>query len=315
MTQTINRHEARPAAAPGAFRPLPMPAGMLRRTEYFEVDSVKTGARYAIWVTLPHDYDKDDKRSFPAIYMPDGNGMALVAAAASGGNAAELIMPLESTIQVCVGYADDDIALSLAVRARDLLPPKEYLIPGTLEGLRDIGDDGWISRDMARLYADNLENPAGDRFLAFISEELHPFVAKSWRVDADRLGLFGHSYGGLFAAYAALQPSTIFRYFGASSPGIVAEHSVIFQLYHDAAAAGGVSPRALHMTVASLELTVPGLYQSMVGGGTVEFMRAAGTTPLNGLTFTSAILKDETHISVITPAFYSYLRTFFRPRG
>jgi hypothetical protein len=44
-------------------------------------------------------------------------------------------------------------------------------------------------------------------------------------------------------------------------------------------------------------------------------MRVVGMTPLKGLNFTSAILKDETHISVITPAFYSYLRTFFRPKG
>jgi predicted alpha/beta superfamily hydrolase len=313
VTLTTKHQEHRPA--PGTFQPLPMPPEMLRRTQYFEVDSVKTGARYAIWVTLPHDYDKDPKRSFPTIYMPDGNGMALVAAAASGGNASELIMPLQSTIQVCVGYAGEDVAMSLAVRARDLLPPKEYLAPGLLEGLRGIGDDGWIPKAMAQLYADNLENPAGDRFLAFISEELHPFVAKRWRVDAGELGLFGHSYGGLFAAYAALQPRTIFRYFGASSPGIAIEHSVIYKFYRDAVAAGGISPRELHMTVASLELTVPGLYQGMVGGGTVEFMRVVGMTPLKGLNFTSAILKDETHISVITPAFYSYLRTFFRPKG
>lgn len=305
-----------PTVAAGTFRPMPIPGeAMFRRTRYFEVDSDRAGARYAVWITTPPEYDNDSGRSFPTIYMPDGNGMVLLSASVSSMNAGELIDPLEPTIQVCVGYTGDDVPRSLAVRARDLLPPHEYLLPGTAEGLRNMPPGQLISQADAALYADYLENPAGDRFLAFLAEELHPFVRENYRVDADDLGLFGHSYGGLFATFAALQPSTIFRNFGAGSPGLLAEHSVIFRMYRDALASGGLSPRRLHMTLATRELTDPSLYQGMVGAGTVEFMRMAGSSAIEGLTFTSRLFEDETHMSVLMPTFYSFLRAFYRRRA
>ncbi|WP_077035780.1 alpha/beta hydrolase [Pelomonas sp. KK5] len=283
---------------------------MFPRTHYFEVDSVLAGARYAVWVTLPIGYEHEPERRFATIYSPDGNRNVAFAAGLSDLSAWDLMDRFEPTIQVCVGYTDEDAGRALAVRARDLLPPREELPKGMIEKMRESTDTGPVlDREGIELYIHNLQNPAGDRFLAFLCEELHPFIATNYRVAPDSLGLFGHSYGGLFAAYAALQPSTPFRNFCASSPGILIEHSVIFKLYAEALERGGLpSSRHMHMTAASRELTDPGLYLSMVGGGTVEFLRLAGMRPMTGLSVSSRLFEDETHITVKPTAMHSFLR-------
>lgn len=304
------------AASPGRLSARPLPAAsMFPRTRYYEIDSGKAGARYAVWVTTPTSYDHEPDRRFPAIYSPDGNRNTALAAGLCDLNEWDFMDPFQPTIQICVGYTDEDAGRALAVRARDLLPPKEALPSGMVENMRNSIDNGLLDPAGIELYIHNLENPGGDRFLAFLTEELHPFLCRTYRIETDSIGLFGHSYGGLFATYAALQDATIFRNFGASSPGILVDRSVTFDLYADAVAKGGLSDRNLHMTVAAREITDPGIYQPMVAGGTVEFMRLAGTTPLKGLTFSSRLFEDETHITVKPAAMHSFLRAFYLRRS
>ena len=76
--------------------------------------------------------------------------------------------------------------------------------------------------------------------------------------------------------------------------------------------AGGLSERNLHLTVGTRELTVPGLYQYMVGGGSVEFIRTAGTTPVKGFTFSSKLMEDESHMTLAHPAAFEFMRQFYR---
>ena len=297
------------------FESKALPGGsMFPRTRYFEIDSIQAGARYAVWITTPISYENDTARSFPAIFSPDANRNVGYAAGLCDLSEWDLMDPFEPTIQVCVGYTDDDAGRALAVRARDLLPPNEALPTGLIDKMRQHGESAVLDRAGIDLYIHNLENPAGDRFLAFLTEELYPFVARNYRIEPDRVGLFGHSYGGLFATYAALQASTVFRNFCASSPGILVDKSVIFEIYADANAAGGLSERNLHMTLATRELTDPGMYQPVVGGGSVEFMRLVGGSPLKGLNFSSRLFEQETHITVKPAALHSFLRSYYMKR-
>ncbi|MDT9601016.1 alpha/beta hydrolase [Sphingosinicella rhizophila] len=308
---------ARTAAKPaGQFEALPIPhATMFERTRYFEIDSVKAGARYGIWVTVPTAYESQSTHLFPAIYMPDGNSMALLSSMIGNAGMYDPINPVQSSIQIAIGYTGSDRKRSLAVRARDLLPPKEAMPEGMVEGMRDADYGDMLDREGVQLYIQNLLNPAGDRFLAFLTEELHPFIARNYRIQPDTVGLFGHSYGGLFTAYAALQKSTIFKNFGASSPGILAGKSVVFKLYADALESGGLSERNLHLMVGTREITAPTLYQWMVGEGSVEFIKKAGTTPIKGVNFSSHLIDEESHVSLVMPAVFSFLRAFYAAKA
>jgi predicted alpha/beta superfamily hydrolase len=293
--------------------PLPLPHGsMFPRTRYFEIDSSKAGVRYAVWITTPKTYDQNPDQCFPAIYMPDGNWNASFSAELCDLYEWDLIDAFQPTIQICVGYTGDEIDLAISVRPRDLLPPDEPYPPETEEGVMADIEAGLLDQRSADLYVHHLKNPAADRFLAFLTEELHPLVAAHYRIQPDTLGLFGHSYGGLFAAYAALQKTSIFRNICASSPGILPQQSAVFKRYADALAEDGIDARNLHMTLGTREISVPGIYPALVGRGTVEFIALAGAQPLGGLNFTSQFFEGESHMTIKAPAMHSFLRTFYR---
>lgn len=281
-------------------------ASVLPSTRYFEFDSAAVGARFGIWITLPPRYGSEDL-AYPVVYQPDGNKAAPTTVNALLRD--DPINPIEPFIQVCVGYAGADAARMLAVRARDLLPPGEPLPPGIDESVIDsLSGSGLLSVADATMYLGHLRDPHGDRFLAFLVEELHPAVRGHFRVDDGRTGLHGFSYGGLFAAYAALSTDH-FRYVGAGSPGIVAGTSRVLDLY-DAAVADPSRPTAqhLHVTVCERELTYPSIYQHLVAGGAMELVGKAGSAPVKGLTVTSDLTPLESHATGSAASFYSFLR-------
>jgi predicted alpha/beta superfamily hydrolase len=281
-------------------------------TSYFEVDSTRAGARYAVWVTVPPTYHTRPDERYPAIYQPDGNMTAPMLATAHPLLDFDPIHPIRSFVSVHVGYAGDDAKRAWAVRARDLLPPDEPLLPGTLEGRPGLLLTGVLDQAGIDLYAHNLQHPAADRFLAFLTDELHPLLTKQFRIDPDSAGLFGYSYGGLFATYAAMSRSPLFHRIGAGSPGILPGVSRIFAMYRDALASGvDHGGRMLHMTICTPELTVPSYYQPVVAMGTAEFITLAGQQPLKGLQFSSHLISHESHATGLPSAWFSFLRTLY----
>lgn len=64
--------------------------------------------------------------------------------------------------------------------------------------------------------------PAGgaDALLQFISEQLLPQLQQRAPLNVDRLGLFGHSYGGLFTLYTLLTQPHLFKHYIAASPSL-----------------------------------------------------------------------------------------------
>jgi predicted alpha/beta superfamily hydrolase len=292
---------------------------LLPNTRYFEVDSALAGARYAVWVTTPAGYDRAAAARFPVLYLPDGNSAAPSFIPRTPYLQVDAINPIRPFIMVCVGYPPEDARRSLAVRARDLLPPGEPLPPGVEQGMDATVQAGLLDRAGADLYLRNLRNPAGDRFLSFLTDELHPYVSSGYRVDdSEGAGLFGFSYGGLFAIYAALRRTALFRKIGAGSPGILPGQSRVFKMHRDAAAANeDYAGRLLHLTLLERELTYPSSYQPLVAAGTAEFITLAGTQPLRNLAFSSKIIPEESHITGSAPSFASFLRTAYgaRPRS
>lgn len=128
-------------------------AATLGGTEYFEVESVNVGARFAVWVTLPLRYGKEPNAVYPVIYQPDGNLSAPLTAPVHPLLTEDPINPIVPFIQVNVGYVGEDVKRALAVRARDLLPPGEPLAPGTSPAMMDaLVDVGILDKIGADLY-------------------------------------------------------------------------------------------------------------------------------------------------------------------
>jgi predicted alpha/beta superfamily hydrolase len=283
---------------------------LLPNTRYFEVESAIAGARYAIWVTVPPQYEANAEERYTVVFAPDGNGMAPMAAPRMQMLATDPIAPIEPFILVCIGYCGEDARRTLAVRARDLLPPGEAVPDGVEQSMSKVVEMGLLDRDGADLYLRHLRNPASEKFLAFIIDELFPLIAADWRLKPGHHGLFGYSYGGLFALFAALCRPPLITRVGAGSPGIQAGVSKLFELYRTELTSGADhSGRRLHLTVCETELAVPGYYQASIGAGVAEFMMLAGTKPLNGLAATNRIIPLESHATGGPASWADYLRT------
>lgn len=74
------------------------------------------------------------------------------------------------------------------------------------------------SRDFSPVHVDNIPTSGGaEKFLGFLSEELVPYMEKSYRCAGFNM-LLGHSFGGTFIAYTLLAEPDLFDGFLAVSP-------------------------------------------------------------------------------------------------
>lgn len=146
---------------------------------------------------------------WPVLYMTDGNaviGTAVDAMRAQAGY--PLGTNVEDGVIVAIGYplagAYDPLR-----RSWDLGPPPGKTYPPFHDGGPEVRTGG------------------AEEFLAFIEDELKPWVASRARIDTGRQSLYGHSFGGLFALYALFTRPLAFQTWVAASPAIYWEDRLI----------------------------------------------------------------------------------------
>jgi predicted alpha/beta superfamily hydrolase len=92
----------------------------------------------------------------------------------------------------------------------------------------------------------------GVAFEAFLTQDLRPFLEARYPLDPTRAILFGHSYGGLFAANVLADAPTSFAGFVIASPSVFADPQVLARL---AAAAPNGQGRRVFVAAGGLETT------------------------------------------------------------
>jgi predicted alpha/beta superfamily hydrolase len=70
----------------------------------------------------------------------------------------------------------------------------------------------------------------GARFQAFLAEELRPFLEAKYPLDPSKAILFGHSFGGLFAANVLAESADAFDGYVIGSPSVWADKEVLGKL-------------------------------------------------------------------------------------
>lgn len=279
--------------------------GCLPDTEYLEM-TARSGHRYGVWVTTPPGY-ADSTDPLPLVYVLDGNWTV--------GLTAPLIitqsdpyLTIAPYIQVSVGYTGEEAAAWAQIRNRDLVPPGEPVGDDMLATLAAARDTGAMTQEQIDAYLAELQEARADVFLDFLTGELHPHLGTKLRVSESGHGLFGYSYGGLFALYAWLRDTGVFASVGAGSPGVASADSQIFRLVDALPEPGedAAAPR-LHITLNEAELLgdVP-FYRGMARHvlTTMERLRARGRSEQ----LSHALLR-ETHVTGLQASFLSYLKT------
>ena len=203
--------------------------GCLADTDYFEMRS-SAGHDYGVWVTTPPGYDRATTQA-PVVYVLDGN-FAVGLTAPLIVTQMDPMQHIQPYIQVSIGYAGEEAQDWDRLRNRDFVPPGEPIAKELIDALELGVEMGVRTREEADAYLAELRDTHADVFLSFLNAELHPRIAHDYGAAASGHGLFGYSYGGLFALYAWLTGSTLFESIGAGSPGVIAEDSRIFTQLH-----------------------------------------------------------------------------------
>ena len=158
---------------------------------------------FYLFISLPDDYDKSDKK-YPVLYVLDGDvsfGMAAsIARYLQFGNT------IPDLIIVGIGYG--------ALRKNE----------GNLRR-RDYS----ISSKMGRS-----ETGGAPKFRAFLKEELIPYIEGSYRATQNYRTISGYSLGGLFAVYTLFTEPELFENYIIGSPHLYWDDYKIFTVQEEA---------------------------------------------------------------------------------
>ena len=184
------------AALPFAGQAVAEPPASGRVVEMEAVTSAHVGPRN-VTVWLPPGYDDQPGRSWPVLYMHDGQNLFDASKAFSGEwGVDEHITRLDST-----GQIDTPIVVGVwntPLRLREYVPAD--LIAALPADMRE---------DVQAIYGGP---PLSDQYLRFLVEELKPAIDRDFRTrpDCACTTIMGSSMGGLISLYAMMKYPSVF---------------------------------------------------------------------------------------------------------
>lgn len=155
-----------------------------------EIQSVKLGEKRVLNIYLPDGYNKNDAVKYPVIYLLDGS-------------------------------ADEDFIHVVGLVQFNNFPwinrvPKSIVVGiATVDRRRDFTYPTTIEADKKRYPT----NGKSEDFIAFIKQELQPFIEKKYKTTASKT-IVGQSLGGLLAAEILLKKPTLFDKYIIISPSL-----------------------------------------------------------------------------------------------
>lgn len=142
-----------------------------------------------------------------------------------------------------------------------------------------------------------------DNFLAFLKDELIPYINKTYPVTGENT-LFGHSHGGTFAMYALLKEPELFKSYIAADPSLWWDNKYIAKL----AAEKLPEMNNIHAT-----LYISGREGKAYKGMGIDTMDSIlNAKAPKGLFWESIIYPNEHHVSVKLKSIYDGLKQSYR---
>ena len=176
-------------------------------TEYQRIDSEILGRHFHIFVMLPDEYEQCPGKNYPTIYLLDGGAL----------------FPLLSAYYRYLNFGEE-------------IP--DAIIVGVSYGSDRFEDGNYRATDYTAKSSDRDYWGGADKFQNFLSDELLPFIERTYRSRADRRVIFGQSIGGQFVLYTALTKPDLFWGHVASNPALHRNLPFFMQKYGKAETAG-----------------------------------------------------------------------------
>ncbi len=250
---------------------------------------------YELFIAVPPNY-QNNKNCYPVIFTTDPNFIFPILLGATKS----LTTMIPDTIIVGIGHADLDFkeldevtrnARAEVHRARDLLPWKfdkftKYFTHENLE----------LESEIVK------HSGHATEFKDFITSEIIPFIDQTYRTNTSKRTLIGHSFGGLFASWIALNHPTIFQNYLLISPILHYEDGQIFEEISNLSKT--ISTK-IYLYAGSRENSHPNFFDNLQ-----RFQDATNISP--NITTTLKIFEDEYHCSTVPPAIAHGLKFIYQ---
>jgi uncharacterized protein len=165
-------------------------------TRDFSILSTTNGAKYNIKVALPQNYNPETQK-YATIYVLDGDENFSYVAEKCQNISHDF--DAANVLVVAIGYGND--------RAVDYTPVE--------------GGGGAVKG-----------GGGAEKFMLFIKNELIPKMENEYGADSSRMSrtILGHSFGGLFGAYAFADHNEVFGNYLLLSPSLWYANEIVFKL-------------------------------------------------------------------------------------
>jgi len=214
----------------------------LLSTEKRIIHSEIVNVDFEIYISLPYMYDKTDT-TYPVLYCLDANvKFGMISNVVN--NLGTLTKDIPEIIVVGIAYPITGLEDWVIWRNRDYTPTK---VPEH--------EKYWVDRLSKVTGRDDIVIHSGnaDKFLAFICDELIPFIESEYRASSSNRALHGTSLGGLFTLYTLFQQTENFQRYFAGSPSVRWDEDFMYNLEKEFAKKHFNLPLRLFMCVGGLE--------------------------------------------------------------
>ncbi|HEV7333780.1 MAG TPA: alpha/beta hydrolase-fold protein [Flavisolibacter sp.] len=253
----------------------------------FDLSSRINGQEYEIFISLPQSYSQDDTTRYPVLYVLDGNFMFPVMQQMH--RLLQETREVKDLIIVGIGYHTKSILGSTVFRTPDYTPTK------------DTAFENMLASDIKMV----VKTGGAENFIKVLKREIFPFVESRYRT-AGR-GLAGHSFGGLFGAYAAVTEPALFNTYLLSSVSFFWDNNVLLKQEESFFQKGNRSlPAQIFITVGAQEGFMEMIPLMQRFTATIKDRKYAG------LTIEERVLPNETHASAFLTAFNQGLRVLYK---
>jgi uncharacterized protein len=264
------------------------------------MESTHTGREYRITISLPLGYSKspgegwpfnDTPAKWPVVYVLDGNWYS--------GMVTDIVRPMAwcgsttDAIIVGIGYAEANDPIeafreSFTRRNADLTP------------VRSEAEEKSMEKQHKR------PTPTGDagNFHKFIKDELIPMIEKDYRADPSRRILVGHSYGGLFAAFALFESPDLFDTLIIGSPTLSYGNRFTFHREEAFTKEHKRLPAKIYLYVGELEEDI----NDSTVTDMLRFAAILQSRKYEGFSLVKHVFLDQNHCEVAAPGFQAGLK-------
>jgi predicted alpha/beta superfamily hydrolase len=212
---------------------------------------------------------------------------------------------LPPLLVVGIGYGGNDPKRQGQLRNRDFTPTTPREMPGMRE------PPGWTP-----ILPEEERFGHADRFLAFLRDQVRPFIAARYPVTGST-SLYGSSMGGLFATWALLTEPGLFDRYLVASPALWWDNEVLFGLeQRQAEAAIPLSGKVFFGVGAQEEAaSIPMLAQFRMITNVRAMAERLAARGHPALEVHHQVFEGESHTSVVPVVLTRALRTLYRRAG